>query len=205
MRVRKAKAVCILAILLMAIPASASIIGVTGNVVNAGLIPADLTHDVVTPAPSINVYLEASGYVLGSTVAGIAPGTYDIYFVHFDQFPNGANAVSNGSGTVSFLTNVAGLVGDYAGLDAWDALLPGTTFETGSYGSPYFRQMDTVSPNHNDVFTYAGNTVTLDLQVTDQGMDQGRIFVNQVPEPATFLLLGVGLLSLGLLKRRRAA
>ena len=205
MRLLKTKVVCTLSVLLMPVPATAWISGVTGNVVNAGPIQTSLLSDVVTPAPSINVYLEASGYGLGSTVAGIGPGTYDIYFVHFDQSPNGATVSTSGSGTVTFLSNVVGLVGDYAGLDAWDALLSGTTFATGTSGPPYYRQMDTVSPNHNDVFTFTGNVVTLDLMVTDQGMDQGRIFVQQVPEPATFVLLGIGLLSIGLLKKRHAA
>ncbi len=203
MRRVSAVIICVGALLLIAAPASATIVSVTGNVVDAGPIPASLMNDVVPDAPNINIYLEAERYEITSAIGGIAPGIYDIYHVHFDRFPNDSTWI-NSSGTVTFDKSVVGLVGNsYADLDAWDTeLFPltGTSYMTGTSGSPYYRRMDVGT--RADTFTFTGNTVTLGLWIRNQGMDQGRIFVNAIPEPETFVLFGIGLVAIGLLKKR---
>jgi len=195
----------VLGVLLLAMPASATIVSVTGDVVDAGPIPASLLNDVVPDAPNINIYLEAERYEITSAIGGIAPGIYDIYHVHFDQFPNGSTWI-NSSGTVTFDKRVVGLVGDsYADLDAWDTeLFPltGTSYMTGISDSPYYRRMD--GGAYPDVFTFTGTSVTLSLWLRNEGLDQGRIFIQSIPEPETFVLFGIGLVALGLLKKRRS-
>jgi hypothetical protein len=160
-----------------------------GSMVSVAVRIADIT-DLYAYNFSLNfdsTLLQATGYTAGEFLGG----PDDAYF--------GVADLDNGSGTVSYA--YGGVAGPGAGISG-SGTLAYFTFETLGVGISGLDFSDVLflnsSPDGNgDIAVGAINgSLAVEAPVTPPGGD--------VPEPASWMLVGVGMIAAGALRRRRA-
>jgi len=131
----------------------------------------------------------------------ISPGSVDSFIVHAEQ--SGQNATFTGS--ITFDTDIVGIIFEGATLSATDALLGaiGTTYAGGSYNRGVELR------GRNNWFSISSDLRTFAFQtVARENMDEFRILTYRqiqstvVPIPASAWLFGSALFVLGRIRRR---
>ncbi|MBN1510182.1 MAG: PEP-CTERM sorting domain-containing protein [Sedimentisphaerales bacterium] len=190
-------------------------LGVTpGNIaaplVYMGQLSTSLAREV-TAANTTQVFLENEDITLAAPLTlsdggTIAAGTaVTSYIVHFD--PVGApTSVYEGHGTITFGQPVLGLI--YATKDTGTySLLTNSDTSVGLGAAfydadPAFRRLEIPQDTYQDVASFAGNVVTVNL-FTTSGIDDVRIITaSPIPAPGALALLGLGAGLVGWLRRR---
>jgi hypothetical protein len=213
----KAAGITAVALFLMVASASASLISFTTNAAgtafvstgNDTLLPTfesgGVTASLVFTPNTLSGINTPTGVDLGDfllTCAGCSTYAAQTAFAVFPSFvfdlvvtdtTDGASGtfVGTSSGTATpVYNNQSAIVVNWAPLQ----LGPGTGAWTGNFGSTYF-----VTTNPTVIVAPISGTPPGDSSI--QGVVSS---LSGVPEPATFLLLGAGLLGLGVLRRKRA-
>jgi PEP-CTERM motif len=122
-------------------------------------------------------------------------GTFESVFFHFD--PEGTEA-NDFSGSLTFDREIVAVIGARDGflIPADAFFLPsGVTFAGSGRG-----QLNLES--QGDIVTVSGNMLSIALSA-GTGADDFRVLFRAVPEPGTVALLGISLLALGFLRRRK--
>lgn len=130
-----------------------------------------------------------------SPTAGLLGGTFDSHFIHFDGIPG----VINAQGTVTFATQIVGVIFVNTTLDNSD-------FTCGSPSTFYpttwpARGIATTLPSG---FSVSGNTITFSLSALGSlgEVAQIRVITTAVPAPGAAAMLGLG--GLVMARRRRS-
>ncbi|MEM6552663.1 MAG: DUF6453 family protein [Planctomycetota bacterium] len=190
----------------------ASIVSVTGDIVDGGALPPDLTQNVVDDANG-QVFFEGTTTLLADvTVDGggtISAGTaVDIYLFHFDPpIPGGGFQLFTASGTVTFDNDILGTASTLSVLEPTDNLAGTTT----AYSTFNARGFESTGGNP-DTISFAGATATISAfsgsnNPGGAAFEQARIFTVGsevvIPEPASVVVAGIGTLLMVSSRRRR--
>lgn len=211
-----------LALLSAAVSSNADITSVNGLVAEINPIQSDLTKGGGFQSSSITQLMFEGTSTVGAggltvytdvaskTTAFLAEGTQvNSYIFHFDPKADmGYQVTFNGGGAV-FDNNILGLVGSSADLDATDYLgNAGTVYPTGyRQRNAGFGDGPDSFGTDGDIYSFSGNTFTIDQLTTNfNRIDQIRV-LTAVPEPSTIAGIGIGVFALGFLtyRRRKAA
>lgn len=196
-----------------AIPASAAILGVSGAV-SIIPAPADARLGMLESNTVAPLFTEVTGLKLPSnlTVDFNAPGTYnsnpvslpfisagtvvDSYYLITDPVGSDVNNVRDFSGTITFSTDVLGVIV----LDPEFASSNGTLGHPGTLYSPAGIALELGAP---DMFTLSGSRRTISFSFSSNtAADNMRIVTAAVPEPASAVLVVAGLAGVLLIRRR---
>jgi hypothetical protein len=187
-----------LAFSLVSSVASATVVGLTGNVAEIPA-PSSVTNAVPNSDATAYVFEESTLWLTSDLVTStgiIAAGQWvTSYMLFLNQAPGAPNNVS-AAGTVTFSDAILGLMTSTALVNGSHGLLgaPGTTYNL---------------PNSNtglesgDSLTFSLDTATFRFTVTQPGDWTRVITVATIPLPAGGLLLLGGLAGLAALRRRR--
>jgi hypothetical protein len=183
-----------MAVLGMALPATAGIVGVSGFTTQLGAPPPSCVPGALTSTNAFawdeqqNVFLNLPVDMVNnpgsstSPVPGVVNGNYDSHFLHFDT-QTGVQS----SGTVTFSAPIVAVIYRNTNLDLSDAPAGalGTVYPTGYF----FRGLGTPTC----FISILGNTLsfTLDTISPVYVVDQFRI-LTAVPAPGSVALLGLG-------------
>jgi len=185
-------------------PQNAAAIVVTDDVILGGIEPSSLALNAEQSDTEIKLFSEKLDHILAADLTlnvGSSPilaGTrVSSYMFHFDAL-SGNNR--NAMGSAMFDNDVLGVIHTTDLLNASDSELGlATTWYTAS-----LRGLEIGS----DAFNIEGNmiTVNVDFNVNHRYMDEMRVVTRSaIPEPGTALLLGLGLVGAGLIRRKRHA
>lgn len=188
---------------MLASTASAALIGATagGTIIAA---PANVLEDG-TSNTGQQGFDEMQNVLLGLALSvdggSIAAGTLiDSHMIFYNTA--GSATTTSGPITWTFSGTVLGVMSDSTGAleTASSPLLgaAGTIYELAPFAA---RGLEAGSP---DGYSILGNTLTVTMQVSEPGDWIRVITASEVPEPGTWALMGLGLLGLGLAKRKRA-
>jgi hypothetical protein len=172
--------------------------------------PVDLGIGSLQSSDTVNYVFENTADVTGLAVnligdgtagdssspnAGTISGTLESVYFHFDPGES-----SDFMGSLTFDQEIAAVISVRDGfLDASDVFAPSdVTFVGTGITSQARGQL-----NSGDVVTVAGNMLTIGLSAGLNGADDFRVLFRSVPEPGTVALLGISLLALGFLRRRK--
>jgi hypothetical protein len=151
----------------------------------------DLSIGATEADDTVSYVVENTATVTGLAVdGGTVSGQFEVVYLHFD--PVGEESASF-SGSLTFDNEIAAIIG------ARDDLIPADAF---------FKPSDVTIDDTNrgqlnatDSVVASGNMLTINL-IAGSGADDFRVLF-RVPEPGTVALLGIGLLALGFLRRRK--
>ena len=206
-------------LMVMAGSAQASIVGVGGPLSALGAAPA-----IIAAPPDANEdaaynlgmegFDERQRVVLTSNIATdqgvIAAGTFVSSHMIFLNTGPGNNTQANSHFGVNWTFDgiILGVMSNYDG-----SMEMASTPQLGAIGTLYpsvpfnARGLESnVGPEGpNDGYSFAGNTLSIGvgMYVTEPG-DWIRVVTSAVPEPGTITLLGLGLIGLAVLARKRA-
>jgi len=187
--------------------------GVAASIIAA---PADVNDDAATNL-AIQAFDEAQNTTLLTDIAfdtGFAQSGWrvDSHMIFLNSGPGGASTlIEHGFGnseaaTFTFDGRILGVMSDYKGV-----LETNTSDALGAAGTLYpddpFKarglEGDPLSGTSNDYYSFAGNTITVGMRVTEPGDWIRVVTVAAVPLPASVMFLGAGLGALGFASRRR--
>ena len=136
----------------------------------------------------------------GSANAGSAtPGLAESYIVHFDHAGGGSASISGAS--ITFDEAIIGVWQTTGGLSGSDAQWTPAGL---TYGALFARRYELGTGGNSDRYSISADLRTITILNTftvGNGVDQLRILVN--PEPSTIALMGLGVLGLASIVRRR--
>jgi hypothetical protein len=178
------------------------------------------SFDNLPASPTTPVPTSYGGATWDGTTYAVNNGWYNTAYGNTIGFPSSENAAFNGPAAPGQGTNVATITltfsqaitsftaqyATWAFANAQTAHSAKSLTITGLNGSTADISQDITLDTHGQFTSYTVNFASAVNQVTittDQGI--GTWFLIDVPEPASFGLLGVSLVAFGLLRRRRPA
>ena len=197
--------------------AQASLTGVSGPLSNFGdaasiiSAPADVRDDAAYNTAQQG-FDEIQGYTLLSdlTVDGgsiLAGNMIDSHMIFLNSGPgNSGSLLEHFNVEWNFSGDILGVMSDSSGvleassssfLGAAGTIYPGAFSARGLEG-----RHATCNMNVDDCYNFSGSTLNLTMRVTEPGDWIRVITATSVPEPASLLLLGLGLVGLGVSRRR---
>lgn len=218
----KTKILALAGSLLLATQASAALIGVSGPNSNAGTAATIELSSAIANANDDAAHNtgqqgfdEQQGVLLTSNLnvdgGSISAGTrVDSHMIFLNSGPgNNGTLISHFNVKWLFDGDILGVMSNSNGslevnssslLGASDVLYPGSAFSARGFEA---HPANCNGSSTNDCYAAAGNELTVGMKVTEPGDWIRVITASKVPEPATWLLLGLGLV--GTVVRRRKA
>lgn len=158
------------------------------------------------------VFDEKQGVTIAASL-GLAAGTYNSYFIHFDKTSSSSNDFTLDPATnptITFSDNIVAIFAKDSDLDDSDGVFGSMTTTYVASSVQDLRGAGTINGEGNDNFSDSGDSLasaigtkvfTLDkLRLVGTGVDQIRI-VTAVPEPSSLALFGFAMF--GLARRRK--
>ena len=188
---------------LMVSPAQSAVLGVSGQGEIIGA-PANVDDEARGGVSNtlIQAFDEQQSVLLatdltvdgGTVVAGTRVDSHMLFYN-----PVNSTTVSNRTATFTFSGNIIGLMTDTNGnLEAASSSLLGATGT--SYPGPFsYRGLEN---DNTDSFTVSGNTLTITMYASNPGDWIRVVTATPVPEPSTWLMLGLAMLTVMGLRRR---
>lgn len=183
--------------------ASASVVGLTGNVVELSPAPLSVNNSIPGNDTTAYVFEEQTIWLTSDLVTDtgtISAGQWvTSYMLFMNQVSGPPQINTSASGTVSFTDAILGLMTSSANMinsSGLSALL-------GASGTNYNLTHSLTGLENNDSLTFSGNVATFAFNVNEPGDWTRVITVATIPLPAGGLLLLGALGGLATLRRRR--